>query len=287
MQFANQAISYFVSGFLCIIWIFLPMLGIADATELLKNILKQINANGSGMIGLLFVFPFAYALGNAVNALANWCFSLKDQRIRTHVLNLIKKISKQPVIEKDIEKIKDYIALENDNEIFNFYRFKCYLSGTELYDFFGLHREIIRILRATSFNAFMVFLALFTISDCLYIKCLGYLAMATFLITIVISKGKLSINPLHWLSHDYGFLIITLGLFFTVPVGLIVPASTTHLNYLYLGNLFLFISSLSSKAWEKQQEDFYLSMIRAHVTSMIDNNHKEESKNHPSMMNPQ
>ena len=45
MQFANQAISYFVSGFLCIIWMFLPMLGIADATELLKNILKQIKEN--------------------------------------------------------------------------------------------------------------------------------------------------------------------------------------------------------------------------------------------------
>ncbi|KPA17005.1 membrane protein [Candidatus Magnetomorum sp. HK-1] len=267
MQFANQAISYFVSGFLCFFWMFLPVFGIEHVRELIQNLPKPIDSNLVGVVGLFFIFPFSYALGNAINAVANWGFSRKDQQIRDDVLSLIKKISKKSVIQDDIDKIKTFVTLEKDNEIFNFYRFKFYKSGAELYDFFGFHREIIRILRATSLNAFMVFLALFTIWDCLYLRLFGYCAMAAFLAIIIVSKGKAKIDPLGWISNKYGFLIITFGLFLIIPISIIF--SITHPELYYIGGLFLFISSLSCIAWEKQQEDFYLSMIRAHLTDLI------------------
>jgi len=289
MQFANQAISFFVSGLLCMLWMFLPVFGMNESLH--KTIQDHINSNGFAALGLFFIFPFSYALGNAINSLANLAFSKRDQKIRNDVLDNIKKISENQIIEKDIKKINKFIQIKN-NEIFNFYRFQSYTSETKLYDFLTFHREIIRILRALSLNSFMIFLAFFTIVDCFLIKCLGLILMAAYIIILVLPhisidekdktkflpglyKKMINKNPLNFISIKIVALNITIFLFIIMPL-IIMPISTkifslNHPELYYIGVLFLFISSLSSIAWEKQQEDFYLTMIRAHFTEIISN----------------
>ena len=287
MQFANQAISFFVSGLLCMLWMFLPVFGMNESLH--KTIQDHINSNGFAALGLFFIFPFSYALGNAINSLANLAFSKRDQDIRNDVLDNIKIISKNKIIEEDIKKIKKFIQIK-DNEIFNFYRFQSYASETKLYDFLTFHREIIRILRATSLNSFMIFLAFFTIVDCFFIKCLGLILMAIFIIILILphlgtdeqNKSKyfpnlykkiIKKNPLAFISNKLVALNITIFLFIIMPI-IIMPIATkifslNHPELYYISVLFLFISSLSSIAWEKQQEDFYLTMVRALYTEVI------------------
>lgn len=293
MQFANQAISLFISGIFCLVWIGFLAWPLDDfiIRKTLKNVVFNKEIISVGLIGLTFLlFPLAYAIGSAVNALVNRLFRGIDNKIRCSVITAQlgwRKLSQTidglgmelSLTEDEFKKIDCKKNGKSHEEIFDtlyhHYRFKIYHAGTQLYEYLLFHREIIRILRATCFNFFMIYFALLTISQSRELKIIGYSFIVLVLVYILFDLGKLSQkDSLRWLYSDVVRIFILISLIL-IPMLLEL---LTHSNYLITFSFLfsIFISLICFIAWKKKQQSFYKTIIRAERV-MSDKNANENS----------
>jgi len=260
MNFANQAVSLFISGIFCLVWIGLITLAYVNADyQSLKFHVHQMIAGNAGAKMLLtgctlFLFPLAYAIGNAVNATVNTLFGEMDKAIREDAF----KDESQKTGRTDI------------TALYHEYRYKLYLSGSEMFNFLVFHREIIRILRATCFNFLMICLAMLAFIP--YVKFFAFV----FILYLVLSplRSKIFSGPDIFkavFEARWPFILIFMLLFiflFFIDAGqnyLPVLMRSVHFKAaLFLFLLSLLFSFICFTAWEKQQDDFYKTIIDAH-----------------------
>lgn len=287
MQFANQAVSLFISGLFCLVWLGLlagPLLDPSMLVEALKWIVEKKASGALGAFSALgfsfLVAPLAYALGNAVNALANKQFGRMDKRIRCRVIrdettweeiktHLQKADADSSFSPENYQNIK---CVEKENEYglfskiaqahYHHIRFRIYASNAELFTYLQFHREIIRILRAVCFNFFMIFAALFTVTGNAPLMVFGYAMAAGILANILFVKKPPWIDIFSYLFEKWRRCGIIL---FSITVcGLLFQTSLVKSALLlYAFPFTLFIAFICLVAWEKQQEDFYRTLIAA------------------------
>ena len=300
MQFANQAISLFISGIFCLVW--MGILAWPLDNYLAYGFLKEINIKDFGPIALIaftfIVFPLAYAVGNAVNAIVNRLFGKMDKEIRCNMFKerfgwseIAAHISeigiKTSLNEENYEKLtckskgqnREQAQPENSSgndqdlskdllkiitSIYHHFRYGIYNSGAEFYGYLVFHREIIRILRATCFNFLLIFLSLLTVSECWLFKIIGYAVIAFVLINTLCSENRPLLDIFRYLFSNpntkkaYFWALFIFGnalLFWKYPI--------RNQLFLYLFPLVLFISFICFIAWEKQQKNFYQTIIGA------------------------
>jgi hypothetical protein len=289
MQFANKAVSLFISGFFCLVWILLLALSLDDYLiyKSFKNLKIIKETAGLGLIGFTFlVFPLAYALGNAVNAVVNRLFGKMDKRIRWEVFRekvftgdanladingLLNDIGENNSLTKD-----DYIKmigqpgekpgedlLKKIQETYHHYRFKIYKSSTDLYNHLIFHREIIRVLRATCFNFLMIFFALLTVPKSPALKIAGYSFTAIFLMYILLIPEYFSRLDFSGICLSNTSRVVFILSFFIGTAILFILFPNNSQLFMAIFPFTIFISLICLIAWKKQQEDFYRSIISA------------------------
>lgn len=221
MQFANQAISIFICGIFCVVWMGLFALPFDDYI-LVEMIKKVISNNATGIlnpIGIFIVFPLSYTLGNVINLFASRLLDSTDNKIRHKVLTAALPLSK---VEKlgdslnfdttDIEgayenKIREKRDSMNYGKIlkliYHHCRYTIYISNSELYEYLSFHREIVRILRASFVNFALIFLSLIYISAKSSNSCSGSSALILY---AILSSFLISICCLFsWYKQQYNF----------------------------------------------------------------------------------
>jgi len=168
MQFANQAISLFISGVFCLVWVGILgfFFGESYVLEFVASVKNATNANVYMIFFTFFVFPLAYAIGSGVNAAANKIFALKDEKIRRKAFTVSLNPEKRDTVYEEICGYFNDISIDNLSKIrrlYHHFRYILYHSGSDIYNYLIFHREIIRILRATCFNFALIFLSLIAI----------------------------------------------------------------------------------------------------------------------------
>jgi hypothetical protein len=286
MQFANQAISLFISGIFCLVWLSIMAWSFIDQSSI--NFLKAYFFNKEmepiTTIGFtFFVFPLAYAIGSAVNTIANRLFDKMDDKIRfvifksfldyEEIESKINELNIKSSISKDTYKQIEY-DLNNESStdlskvlqlIYHHYRLKIYNEGEELYNYLFFHREIIRILRATCFNFFFIFLSLITFTGCWFYKGVGYLFILLILFNVLLVKESFWGNIFRHLfkkNHQIWFLIFSI----LVNYFLCIFYPIRNNLFLFAFPFTLFISFICFVAWEKKQEDYYKTIINVKQT---------------------
>ena len=256
MQFAKQAISLYINGFLGLVWmamLFHPLVyHVKIATWVNKDTITPL---------CLFVgLPMAYALGVAMNSLFGRLFSSMDDSIRVDVL------------KEDAEDMNIKIASEK----YHRYRYKLFEKSERFYEYVDFHREGIRILRAMCVHALLVVPSFMTVWDDMTVKVAGYIllvlgpACVWFLevagrrASTCDSEGKKKgFHVLEWAFVDH-------ALFFWVFWGLaFVTMAFSFRNKPYDGALVmvfplaLFVSCISFRAWRKKQKSYYKTIVNA------------------------
>ena len=177
MQFANQALSLFISGIFCLVWLLILSLPFLKSFiqglqgKSIDPVLEKIMTSGfsSAFLSILFafvIFPLAYTLGTIINTASN---------------KLFKKL-KASFQEKDTN--------------YDLMRYQIYLESSDLYSYINFHYEIIRILRANSFNFLMIYISLALASlyqnhDVLFF--LGYIIAGLILLLLILTETDVSV----------------------------------------------------------------------------------------------
>jgi len=245
MQFTHQVISLFISGFIALIWMLLPVYKQLIETETVETMIYMFISNP---FGILLIIPWAYSIGSAINSIANELFGNIDKEIR----------------KKIFINLPDFSG--NDSEIadtYHNYRYHAYQDFNNAYDFLSFHREIIRILRASSMNFFLIAISMVTLTSCLLCKFFAFILLVIFIINLIFFHKKPKIDFFKFLFYDICYIKFLIFFYYYFSITKILAILSYYPYYLfYLGNLSLLLSCICYSAWEKQQKDFYNSIIR-------------------------
>ena len=267
MQFANQAISLFISGVFCLVWmgILAFLFGESYVLEFAESIKNAADSSFYVVIFTFLVFPLAYAIGNGVNAVANKTFNRKDKKIRHKAFKKNLSLEKRDAIYDEICGYFNDCSTENRTDdsskkncwrrlcnyfsnyfdgcstkkssknspkirrLYHHFRYILCHSGSDIYGYLIFHREIIRILRATCLNFALIFLSLSAI-------------LAKFVAKYAIYYSSFVHHPSIYFLIAFSFVI----------------------------------SGLCFYAWTKQQKDFYVTIISGWVALDIKNKATEQ-----------
>lgn len=302
MHFANQTISFIVSGFLSMIWMVLlacPMDSIHNF-RCLSGIVSYFFGKGGAEIfaPMLLFFAIAYALGSAMNALVNRLFGRMDKDIRLEVFRQLLTWEQLQVFEKEItndhpsppseggEPVQPDFELRADDytkplpylppekfkklskkvdSVYHHLRYDIYSSKRELYDYLGFHRETIRILRASCFNIFLIFLSIFAICSYKPLAITSYAIVALFLANGILPNNPPLFDVFH--SMFDGENRIRTILVFAFGYVLFLWEFPGENRFLFFAiPLCLGISMVCFLSWHKQQQDFYKTIINVQRT---------------------
>jgi len=275
MQFANQAISLFISGVFCLVWVGILALLFCESyvLEFMASVRNATNTNMYVVFFTFFIFPLAYAIGNGVNAVANKMFGGKDKKIRRDAFKTHLKPKKGDEIYKEICDYFDNSSSENSSKdaspkklskikkLYYYFRYDLFChSRPDHYGYLKLKNDSAKTGRLYHHFRYVLY---HSGSD-IY----NYLIFHREIIRI------LRATRFNFALICFSFSLILIKL---VIKHAIYYSSFIHHPLIYFSIVFsYFISRLCFCAWEKQQKDFYVTIILAWVALDMENKNKSQ-----------